>query len=154
MRELNLGDAAPDFDLETDSGRIRLSDLRGRKVVVFFYPKDDTTGCTAEAIAFSAAKAEFEATGATVIGVSKDTVKSHARFRAKHGLTVELASDLDTAMMQAWGVWMEKTLYGRKYMGADRSTFLIDTDGVIRQIWRKVKVPGHVDAVLAATKTL
>ena len=148
------GETAPDFDLATDEGRVRLSDLKGRKVVLYFYPKDDTSGCTAQAIGFSEAAAEFENAGAVVVGVSKDTAKSHGKFRAKHGLKVELGADPEGEVVQRYGVWVEKSMYGRKYMGIERATFLIDGQGVIRRVWRKVKVPGHVAEVLAAlTKT-
>ncbi|HEX6860232.1 MAG TPA: peroxiredoxin [Caulobacteraceae bacterium] len=149
-----VGDAAPDFDLETDQGRLRRSDLGGKIVVLYFYPKDDTPGCTNEAIGFSQAQAEFEKAGAVVIGVSKDSVKRHANFRAKHGLTVGLGSDPEGEMIQRYGVWVEKTLYGRQYMGIERATFLIGRDGLIHRVWRKVKVPGHVAEVLAAVKGL
>jgi thioredoxin-dependent peroxiredoxin len=151
---LNQGDIAPDFDLETDTGRVRLSDLKGRIVVLYFYPKDDTPGCTKEAIGFSERKAEFDALGAVVVGVSKDTAKSHARFREKYGLGVELASSPDNAMLERYGTWVEKSMYGRSYMGIDRATFLIDREGRVRRVWRKVKVPGHVDEVLAAAKAV
>lgn len=148
------GETAPDFDLATDSGRVRLSDLKGRTVVLYFYPKDDTSGCTAQAIGFSESAAEFEKAGAVVVGVSKDTAKSHGKFRAKHGLTVELGADPEGEAVERYGVWVEKSMYGRKYMGIERATFLIDGEGVIRRVWRKVKVPGHVAEVLAAlTKT-
>lgn len=152
--ELKEGDKAPAFDLPTDTGRVSLDALKGRKVVVYFYPKDDTTGCTAESIAFSQAKADFEAAGATIVGVSKDTAIKHGKFRAKHGLTIELGSAAEDDMVERYGAWVEKSLYGRQYMGIDRSTWLIDGDGVIRKIWRKVKVPGHVEKVLEATKAL
>src|ERR1700761_8748044 len=117
MSELKAGDPAPDFDLPTDTGRVSLAGLRGQIVVLYFYPKDDTTGCTAESIAFSQAKADFAAAGAVVVGVSKDSVKSHGKFRAKHSLSVELGSAEDTDMVERYGVWAEKSMYGRKYMG-------------------------------------
>lgn len=151
---LNEGDKAPDFDLPTDTGRVSLGALKGKAVVLFFYPKDDTPGCTTESIGFSQAKADFEAAGAVVIGVSKDTAAKHGKFRAKHGLTVELGSDADSDVIERYGAWVEKKLYGREYMGIDRSTFLIDGDGVIRRVWRKVKVPGHVQQVLEAARAL
>jgi len=152
--ELKEGDPAPDFDLPTDTGRVSLADFKGRKVVLFFYPKDDTPGCTTEARGFSAARADFEAAGAAVVGVSKDTAAKHGRFRAKHALTVELGSAAEDDVIERYGAWVEKSLYGRQYMGIDRSTWLIDGDGVIRRVWRKVKVAGHVEAVLAATRAL
>ena len=154
MTDLQPGAPAPDFDLPTDTGRVRLADLRGKAVVLFFYPKDDTPGCTTESIGFSQAQADFEAAGAVVIGVSKDTAAKHGKFRAKHGLTVELGSDADSDVIERYGAWVEKSLYGRQYMGIDRSTFLIDGEGVIRRIWRKVRVPGHVEAVLEAARAL
>ena len=155
MPELNVGDAAPDFDLPTDDGgRITLAELKGGPLVLYFYPKDDTSGCTSEAKAFSEMKAQFEAAGAKVLGVSKDGVNSHAKFKAKYDITIPLASDEDGAMLELYGVWVEKSMYGRKYMGIDRATFLIDAEGAITQVWRKVKVPGHVDAVLKAARAL
>ena len=151
MAELNPGDRAPDFDLPADSGgRARLADHAGKSVVVYFYPKDDTSGCTTEAQQFTALAQRFADKGAVVIGVSKDSPKRHDKFKAKYGLDVLLASDEDTAVMQRYGVWVEKSMYGRKYMGAERATFLIGPDGAIRQAWRNVKVPGHAEAVLAA----
>ena len=147
---LNEGDLAPDFDLETDTGRVRLSDLKGRAVVLYFYPKDDTPGCTKEAIGFSERKAEFDALGVTVIGVSKDSAKSHGKFREKYGLDLVLGSSPDNEMLERYGVWVEKSMYGRTYMGIDRATFLIAPDGRLRRVWRKVKVPGHVESVLEA----
>ncbi len=151
---LNEGDKAPDFDLPTDTDRVSLAALKGRTVVLFFYPKDDTPGCTTESIGFSQAKADFEAARAVVVGVSKDTAAKHGKFRAKHGLTVELGSDADSDVIERYGAWVEKKLYGREYMGIDRSTFLIDGEGVVRRIWRKVKVPGHVEQVLEAALAL
>jgi peroxiredoxin Q/BCP len=153
--ELKPGDKAPTFALATDGeGRVSLSALKGHPFVLYFYPKDDTAGCTKEAIGFSESRKKFEALGVSIIGVSKDSVASHDKFKAKHKLKVTLASDPETKLAQAFGVWGEKTLYGRKYMGVERATFLIDAKGVIREIWRKVKVPGHVEAVLAAAKSL
>jgi thioredoxin-dependent peroxiredoxin len=152
---LAVGDRAPDFELPTDGGKtIRLSELKGKPVVVYFYPKDDTAGCTKQACGFNDALPNFSKLKAEIIGVSKDGVASHDKFKKKYGLKFRLASDeaLDTA--NAYGTWVEKSLYGRKYMGMERATFLVDRQGVIRQIWRKVKVPGHVDEVLAATKAL
>ena len=152
---LQPGDKAPDFDLPSDEGGdIRLKDFAGRSVVLYFYPKDDTTGCTSEANAFTAAAADFEAAGATVVGVSKDTVKSHGKFRQKYGLKVRLGSDVDGKVVDAYGVWVEKSMYGRKYMGIERATFLIDGSGKIRRVWRKVSVTGHVEQVLAAAREL
>jgi thioredoxin-dependent peroxiredoxin len=152
---LKVGDKAPAFSLAADDGGdASLSGLRGKTVVLYFYPKDDTSGCTAEAIAFSAHAKAFKQAGVVVIGISKDSVASHEKFKAKHRLLVTLAADEDTKIAQAYGVWGEKSMYGRKYMGIERATFLIDGKGVIRKIWRKVKVPGHADEVLAAVKAL
>jgi peroxiredoxin Q/BCP len=148
---LSIGDLAPDFDLASDrGGQIRLSALRGGPVVVYFYPKDDTSGCTSEAKAFTEHLAAFTAKGATVVGISPDTVASHAKFRAKYDLGVELAADPEKLALEAYGVWVEKAMYGRKYMGVERATYLVDAEGKIAAIWRKVKVTGHVEAVLKA----
>jgi peroxiredoxin Q/BCP len=152
--ELKAGDKAPDFDLPTETGRISLASLKGKAVVLYFYPKDDTSGCTAEAQAFTAAAAEFEKAGAVVVGVSKDSVKRHTNFRTKYDLTVTLASDEPGETVERYGVWVEKSMYGRKYMGIERATFLIDKEGSIRQAWRKVKVPGHAEEVLKSTRAL
>lgn len=152
--ELKAGDAAPDFDLPGADGAVSLKGLRGKSVVLYFYPKDDTSGCTKEAIEFTAAKKKFDALGIQIVGVSKDTATSHDKFKTKHKLKITLASDPEKETAEAYGVWVLKTLYGRKYMGMDRATFLVDAKGVIRQVWRKVKVPGHVEAVLSAAKTL
>lgn len=153
MSELAIGDMAPDFEVATDGGgTLRLSDMRGKTVVLYFYPKDDTPGCTKEAIAFSALKPEFDAAGATIIGVSPDGAGKHDKFKARHALTVTLAADTDTAIADAYGVWVEKSMYGRKYMGVERATFLIDAAGKITETWRKVKVPGHAEAVLDAVR--
>ncbi len=152
---LKEGDAAPDFDLPTDGGgRFKLSEQRGKAVIVYFYPKDDTSGCTREAIDFSARKAEFEKAGATVVGLSPDSARDHDKFKAKHELTIALAADEEKAAAGAYGVWIEKSMYGRKYMGVDRSTFLIDREGKLAGIWRKVKVEGHVQEVLDAANAL
>ena len=144
------GERAPDFTLAGDAGRISLAALRGKYVVLYFYPKDDTSGCTAEAQAFTAEAAAFAKAGAVVVGVSKDSVPSHAKFRAKYGLSVTLASDPDGDTVERYGAWVEKSMYGRKYMGIERCTFLIDPAGVIARVWRKVKVGGHAQEVLAA----
>ena len=154
MPELTTGDTAPDFDLPTDEdGRVKLSDFVGKILVLYFYPKDDTSGCTSEAQGFTAAAADFKKAGAAVIGVSKDSVRSHDKFKAKYDLDLVLASDESGEMVERYGAWVEKSMYGRKYMGVDRSTFLIGPDGAIKQVWRKVKVPGHVDAVLKAAQS-
>jgi peroxiredoxin Q/BCP len=153
--ELSAGDKAPAFKIETDGGEaISSSGLKGAPYLVYFYPKDDTSGCTKEAIDFSQNLKKFDKLGVTVLGVSKDSVESHAKFRKKHKLKIALGSDPATKMANDWGVWGEKTLYGRKYMGMERATFLVDGKGVIKQAWRKVKVPGHVEAVLKAAETL
>ena len=150
---LHSGSKAPDFDLPADGGgRARLADYAGRTVVLYFYPKDDTTGCTKEAADFTDKATEFAAAGAVVIGVSKDSLASHEKFKAKYGLAPILASDADGAAVEAYGAWVQKSMYGRSYMGVDRSTFLIDGQGVIRRAWRKVKVPGHVAEVLEAVR--
>ena len=152
---IGAGDAAPDFDLPTDGGRrCSLQALKGRAVVLYFYPKDDTSGCTSEAQAFSAARQAFEDAGAVIVGVSKDSPAKHEKFKAKYDLSIRLASDESGEMLERYGAWVEKSMYGRKYMGIDRATFLIDGAGVVRQVWRKVKVPGHVDAVLKAAQGL
>jgi len=153
--DLKPGDRAPDFDLPADGGRrIALSRLKGKPVVLYFYPKDNTSGCTAEALAFSKDAKAFARAGAVVIGVSKDSVASHDKFKAKFDLTLDLAADEDTKTAEAYGVWVEKSMYGRRYMGMERATFLIDGKGKIRQVWRKVKVPGHSAEVLGAVNAL
>jgi peroxiredoxin Q/BCP len=152
---VEVGTPAPDFTMPADGGgSVTLSSLRGRPVVLYFYPKDDTTGCTAEACGFGEALPHFETVDATIIGVSKDSVASHDKFKKKYSLPFTLASDAETDVCERYGVWVEKNMYGRKYMGIERATFLIDKDGQVAQVWRKVKVPGHVDAVLAAVKAL
>jgi len=153
--ELNIGDKAPQFELPGDGGgTVRLSDFAGQPAVVYFYPKDDTAGCTAEAIDFSRLKPEFEQAGATVIGISPDSAKKHDKFRKKHALAVALAADEERKAIEAYGVWVEKQMYGRSYMGVERTTFLIGRDGRIAQIWRKVRVKGHAEAVLEAVRSL
>lgn len=154
-KEPRIGDRAPDFALPGDADRaIALKDYRGKIVVLYFYPKDDTSGCTKEAIGFTENLRAFTKLGAVIIGCSKDSVASHDKFKAKHDLAIRLAADTELKAAQAYGVWIEKSLYGRKYMGIDRATFLIDGKGVLRQIWRRVKVPGHVEAVLGEVKAL
>ena len=149
-----IGDMLPDATLTLPDGSSKnLRDFKGRKLVLYFYPKDDTAGCTREAQDFSAALAAFEAAGATVLGVSKDTPAKHQKFAKKYDLTVPLASD-ESEVIEAFGAWVPKVLYGREYMGIDRSTWLFGADGKLAQVWRKVKVPGHVEQVLAAVKAL
>ena len=147
------GQTAPDFTLPRDGGgEVTLSSLYPKKVVLYFYPKDDTSGCTKEAQGFTEAKAAFEAAGAVVVGVSKDTAQKHDKFIAKYDLDVILASDAEGDVCERYGVWAEKSMYGKTYMGIERSTFLIGGDGTVLKEWRKVKVPGHVDEVLEAVK--
>lgn len=151
--ELQPGQPAPDFTLPRDGGgEIALADLRGRKVALYFYPKDDTSGCTKEALAFTEKAAEFQAAGVVVLGVSKDPVASHDKFRDKHALGIALLSDADSDVAERYGVWGEKSMYGRKYMGIERATFLIGEDGTILRVWPKVKVPGHAEEVLTAAR--
>lgn len=157
MTPLKPGDPAPDFDLEADvGGRVRLSKLKGKVIVLYFYPKDDTPGCTREAQDFTSKAKDFARAGAVIVGVSKDPVASHHKFKAKHGLSPELilASDPDGEVLNCYGVWIEKSLYGRKFMGIDRSTFLIGKDRRLVKIWRKVKVPGHADLVLTEVNSI
>jgi peroxiredoxin Q/BCP len=152
---MNIGDTAPDFTLPSDSdGEVSLSTLKGNIVIIYFYPKDMTPGCTTQAIAFSSHRKDFDALGAKIIGISKDTPARHDKFIAKHDLTITLASDEDGEMMENYGVWVLKKLYGREYMGIERSTFLISADGKIAEIWRKVRVKNHVEAVLERTREL
>jgi peroxiredoxin Q/BCP len=149
------GKKAPDFTAATDGGgKLKLSDLKGKTVILYFYPKDDTTGCTKEACGFRDSLPDFSMAKAAVIGVSKDSVASHDRFKAKHELPFTLVSDADGRICEKYGTWIEKSMYGRKYMGIDRATFLIDKTGTVRRIWRKVKVPGHVEEVLEAAKSV
>lgn len=152
---LNAGDKAPDFELpQTGGGTVKLSKLSGKTVVVYFYPKDNTSGCTKEAVEFSEQHQQFVAAGAVVIGISPDSLTSHAKFRDKHNLAVTLVADEEKHAISAYGVWVEKSMYGRKYMGVERATFLIGPDGKIARVWRKVKIPGHVGEVLAAVQAI
>jgi peroxiredoxin Q/BCP len=149
------GDIAPDFDLPTDGGgRIRLADISAPKVVVYFYPADDTSGCTLEALDFTAARAAFEAAATAIVGISPDTERAHDRFKARHGLGIVLASDPDRRTIADYGVWVEKSMYGRKFMGVERATFLIGPERRLARVWRKVRVRGHVEAVLDAARSL
>lgn len=155
MTKPEAGDKAPDFSLARDDGEtVTLSDYAGRTLVLYFYPKDDTPGCTKQAINFTEGAAEFEKAGAVILGVSKDSVAKHEKFKQKHELGIDLASDPEGETIETYGAWVEKNMYGKKYMGIDRSTFLIDGKGTVREVWRKVKVPGHVDAVLDAVRNL
>jgi peroxiredoxin Q/BCP len=152
---LQEGDKAPDFELATDGEEaLKLSRLKGKPVVVYFYPKDDTSGCTLEAKDFTRLSGQFDKAGVVVIGISPDSVESHRKFRTKYALDLRLGADVDKAAAMAYGVWTEKSMYGRKYMGVERSTFLIDGKGHIVRAWRKVKVPGHAEEVLAAARDL
>ncbi len=152
---VDVSDAAPDFTLPHDGGdSVTLSDLKGQTVVLYFYPKADTSGCTKQAIGFTEHADAFKAAGAMVLGVSKDPVKKLDKFRDKHELGVALLSDEESDVCEQYGVWVEKKMYGKTYMGIERATFLIDAEGKIAQVWRKVKVPGHVEAVLDAVKAL
>ena len=149
------GQPAPDFELTSDTGEtVKLSDLQGKPVVLYFYPKDDTPGCTTEACGFRDNLRDFAKADAVVIGVSRDSVAAHDKFKKKYELPFILASDKEAGTAEKYGVWIEKSMYGRKYMGIDRSTFLIDGEGVVRGVWRKVKVDGHTDAVLKAVREL
>ena len=154
-QSIEEGSPAPDFALpDQDGNTVRLDDFAGRPLVLYFYPKDDTSGCTAEALDFSALAEDFAAAGAAVLGVSPDPVKSHVKFRDKHALAIPLASDEAKGMLEAYGVWLEKSMYGRKYMGVERTTMLVDKAGKVARIWPKVKVKGHAAEVLAAAKAL
>ena len=152
---VEVGDKAPDFTLPADGGgTVSLKALKGKPVVLYFYPKDDTSGCTAEACAFRDALPDFSKVKAEIVGVSRDSLASHDLFKRKFELPFPLASDQDGEVCRAYGVWVEKSMYGRKYMGIERATFLIDANGVVRKMWRKVKVPGHAEAVLEAAAEL
>jgi len=150
---LAIGDKAPNFSMPSDSdGTVSLSDYKGKFLVLYFYPKDDTPGCTKEAIGFSELKSNFNDLNAAILGISKDTAAKHDKFIAKHNLTVRLGSDEDGKMIESYGVWVEKNMYGKKYMGIERATYLISPEGKILDIWRKVRVKDHVAAVLDALK--
>jgi len=152
---LEPGDKAPAFKLATDGGgEVSLAKLKGRPFVLYFYPKDDTAGCRNEALAFTSLAKKFQALGVTLVGVSKDSVASHDRFKVKYKLIPILASDPEACVAQQYSVWVEKSLYGRTFMGMERATFLVDATGKVRNVWRRVKVPGHAEAVLAAAKLL
>ncbi len=152
---VDTGDKAPEFNMPTDSdGTVSLSDLKGKNVILYFYPKDDTPGCTKQACGFRDLLPDFSGANAEIIGVSKDTAKKHDKFKAKYELPFTLGADDAGTVCEDYGVWKEKNMYGRKYMGIERTTFLIDSTGMIRNVWRKVKVPGHVEEVLAAVKAL
>jgi len=152
---LHEGDKAPDFELPTENDdKLELSGFKGKAVVLYFYPKDDTSGCTLEAKDFSRFAPDFRKAGVEVIGLSPDSVESHRKFSRKYDLAVRLAADVDKTVATAYGVWVEKSMYGRKYMGVERSTFLIDKSGRIAKSWRKVKVPGHAEEVLAAARAM
>lgn len=151
---IEIGDIAPDFNLPDESGKlVSLASYRGKQVVLYFYPKDDTSGCTIEAKDFSCLVDEFSKANTAIIGMSPDSPKSHAKFSTKYDLGLTLVSDEQKTALQAYDVWKEKSMYGRKYMGVERSTFLIDADGKIKNLWRNVKVPAHAEMVLAAAKT-
>ena len=152
---VEIGKKAPAFKLPDDAGNtVQLKDFKGEMLVLFFYPKDDTSGCTKEAIAFTELKDQFNSAGAQILGMSPDSVERHVKFKNRHDLTVALAADEEKTVLEKYGVWVEKSMYGRKYMGVERTTLLIDADGKIANIWRKVKVPGHAEAVLEAVKEL
>lgn len=153
--KIHEGVAAPDFEFENDRGEIiRLGDLKGKPVVVYFYPRDDTSGCTRQAVEFTQLIDSFSSLDVKIIGVSPDTAASHEKFKAKHNLKLQLAADTKKIAAQAYGVWVSKSMYGRQYMGVERSTFLIGADGTIARIWRKVRVPGHAERVLEAVQSL
>lgn len=155
MEKLGIGNLAPDFNLPRDGGAEQsLSQLRGKPVVLYFYPKDDTSGCTLEAHDFTALKPEFDKIGVEIIGMSPDKAAKHDKFKEKHELNITLVSDEEKTTLMAYGVWVEKSMYGRKYMGVERTTFLIDKTGKIAEIWHKVKVPGHAQAVLQAASKI
>jgi peroxiredoxin Q/BCP len=154
MASPSIGKKVPDFSLPATGGTFRLKEALGKAVVVYFYPRDNTPGCTREGEAFRDLHAQFKRAGAVVVGISTDTLASHEKFKAKMGFPFELASDVEKSAAALFGVWKEKNMYGKKVMGIERSTFLVDAKGVLRQEWRKVKVEGHAEEVLAAVKAL
>jgi peroxiredoxin Q/BCP len=155
VQHLQEGGSAPDFELPASGGiTVSLNSWRGRNLVIYFYPRDATPGCTVEAEGFSALAGEFASCGTEILGISADSIASHEKFITKNGLAIPLASDESTETLQAYGVWVEKNMYGRKFMGVERTTFLITGDGRIKNIWRKVKIPGHVEEVLVAARAL
>ncbi len=151
---IEAGQMAPDGAFETADGAKRIADYRGAPLVLYFYPKDDTPGCTKEAQAFTMLAPDFAKAGVAVVGISKDSVASHTKFAAKHALGITLGADTDGSLCEAFGTWVEKSMYGRKYLGIERATFLIGADGKMVQVWPKVKVPGHAEAVLAAAQSI
>lgn len=154
-KTVKTGSKAPAFVLDTDNAdTLHLKNLEGRIVVLYFYPKDNTPGCTRQAIAFSGKAEEFARENAVIVGVSRDSVEKHGKFRSRHNLDIILGSDEDGRVVRQYGVWVEKSMFGKKYMGIERTTFLVDTGGIIRHIWRKVKVPGHAEAVLEAVRKI
>ena len=155
MAELDTGSSVPDFELpRAGGGTVGLRDLKRKPFVLYFFPKDGSEGCTTEALDFSRLKPQFAALGVSIVGVSPDSPKSKDKFRAKHDLTIDLLSDEEKTMLQAYGVWVEKSMYGRKYMGVERTTFLVGADGIVANVWRKVRIAGHADAVLEAARGL
>lgn len=153
-KTLSAGDNAPDFVVETADGSVSLADLKGKYLILYFYPRDNTPGCTREAIAFSALKEDFAREGAHILGISRDSLKKHENFTAKHSLSIPLGADTDGAVCEAYGVWVKKKLYGREYMGIQRATFLIESNGRIAHIWPKVKLAGHAEDVLETLRAL
>ena len=151
---LNINDKIPDFEIMTDTGSFTPSNYLGKNIVIFFFPRADTSGCTAESIAFTNLQRDFDKLNCVVIGISKDNPKKQSKFREKYNLTCQLGADFENNICEQFGVWVEKTMYGKKYMGIQRSTFLCDEKGTIKKVWEKVKVPGHADEVLQAVKDL
>ena len=151
---LKINDKIPNFEILTDKGDFKVSNHLGKNIVVFFFPRADTSGCTAESIAFTNLQKEFEKLNCIVIGISKDNIKKQAKFREKYNLTCELGADFENNVCEQFGVWVEKSMYGRKYMGIQRATFLSNEKGIITNVWEKVKVPGHADEVLAAVEKM